>query len=164
MDGHSEAEGIPHGSTAYNGAAKYLGESTGECGATASADLTYAYSWRWMTQPPGLWTKAVQDLGWKPDPSPEIRKIFAGTARNKMRPWWLTYNTSNYIATARAPFNPMQFVYRTTGLVRGNHPYGFVIDDLRKDDASHLYQWTGMLSGGVWQASIPNLPKVSLVL
>jgi hypothetical protein len=81
-----------------------------------------------------------------------------------MRPWWLTYTTSNYIATSRAPFNPMEYVFRTVGLSRGAHPYGFVIDDLRKDGADHLYEWCGMLSGGVCQANVADAPKGSLVL
>lgn len=164
VDGHSEAEPAPQGGTAYNGAAKWLGSINGESAALASADLTYAYSWRWMTQPPGTWNETVQGLGWAFEPTERIREIFAGTARNKMRPWWLSYTTSNYIATSRAPFNPMEYVFRTTGLCRGKHPYGFVIDDLRKDGADHLYQWCGMLSGGVWQAKLPDAPKGSLVL
>ncbi|MEI6323050.1 MAG: hypothetical protein WCP60_08120 [bacterium] len=164
VDGHSEAEPSPQGGTAYNAAATYLGMQQGEQGASASADLTYAYSWRWMTQPPGSWPEAVQALGWTPDPTPRIQEIFAGTARNKMRPWWLTYNSSNYIATSRAPFNPMEFVFRTAGLVRGPHAYGFVIDDLRKDGKDHLYQWVAMLNGGVWEAVLPDSPKGTLVL
>jgi hypothetical protein len=164
VDGHSEAEPGPQGITAYNGAAKWLGSTNGESGALASADLTYAYSWRWMTQPPGKWSETVQGLGWAFEPTERIREIFAGTARNKMRPWWLTYTTSNYIATSRAPFNPMEYVFRTTGLVRGEHTYGFVLDDLRKDGADHLYEWCGMLGGGVWEASCPDAPKGSLVL
>jgi hypothetical protein len=164
VDGHSEAEPGPQGITAYNGAAKWIGSTNGELGALACADLTYAYSWRWMTQPPGIWNATVQGLGWSFEPTERIREIFAGTARNKMRPWWLTYNTSNYIATSRAPFNPMEYVFRTTGLSRGNHPYGFVVDDLRKDGSEHLYQWCGMLSAGVWEANVPDVPKGSLVL
>ena len=117
-----------------------------------------------MTQPPGTWNETVQGLGWKFEPTERIREIFAGTARNKMRPWWLTYTTSNYIATSRAPFNPMEYVFRTTGMVRGSHPYGLVIDDLRKDGSDHLYQWCGMLSGGVWEAKVPDVPKGALVL
>ena len=169
VDGHAEAEVpgpelLPGAYTAYNAAATYLGMQQGERGATASADLTYAYSWRWQTQPPGVWSKEMQALGWTPDPTPRIREIFAGTARNKMRPWWLTYNASNYIATSRAPFNPMKFVFRTAGLIRGNHPYGFVIDDLLKDEKNHLYQWVGMLSGGVWEASVPGTPQLGITL
>jgi len=164
VDGHSEAEPGPQGGTAYNGAAKWLGSTNGESGSLASADLTYAYSWRWLTQPQGVWSEAEQARGWTFEPTERIREIFAGTARNKMRPWWATYTTSNYIATSRAPFNPMESVFRTTGLVRGKHAYGFVLDDLRKDGGDHLYEWCGMLSGGVWEADLPDVPKGGLVL
>jgi hypothetical protein len=37
--------------------------------------------------------------------------------------------------------NPVQYAYRTAGLVRGEHPYALIIDDYRKDDGRHLYQW-----------------------
>lgn len=164
VDGHSEAEPGPQGGTAYNAAARWIRSTNGMWGAQSSADLTSAYTWRWMTQPPGIWNESVQGLGWEFEPTERIRQIFAGTARNKMRPWWLTYTTSNYIATSRAPFNSMEYVFRTTGLVRGRHSYGFVLDDLRKDGKEHLYQWVAMLSGGVWQASYPGVPAGSLVL
>jgi hypothetical protein len=37
--------------------------------------------------------------------------------------------------------NPVEYAYRTAGLVRGQHPYVLIIDDYRKDDQEHLYQW-----------------------
>jgi hypothetical protein len=58
----------------------------------------------------------------------------------------------------------MQCVFRTVGLVRGAKPYGFVVDDLKKDDVAHLYQWTAMLNGGVWQADVPNLAPNQVAL
>jgi hypothetical protein len=39
------------------------------------------------------------------------------------------------------PYNPVQYAYRTVGLVRGAHPYVLVVDDLRKDDEEHEYAW-----------------------
>ncbi len=58
----------------------------------------------------------------------------------------------------------MKYVYRTAGLVRGTHPYGFVVDDLKKDDSDHLYQWVGMLNGGVWKAAVADLPANEVAL
>ena len=58
----------------------------------------------------------------------------------------------------------MEYVYRTVGLVRGAHPYGFVVDDLKKDSASHLYQWTAMLNGSVVKASYESLKPGQIVL
>ena len=117
-----------------------------------------------MTQPPQIWPEVLKALPWEMDPSPNIERIYAGMARYKMRPWWTNYTYSNFIATSRAPFNPMQYVYRTAGLVRGTHPYGFLVDDLKKDDANHRYTWVGMLNGGVWRASVPGLPPDEVAL
>jgi len=163
VDGESEPFGTD-GINGYNGAAKYIGAQAAGAGASGSADLTYAYSYRWLTQPPQEWSDALEKLGWEVEPSPEILKIFAGTDHYKMRPWWLTYNYCNWIPTCRAPFNPMQRVFRTAGLVRGVHPYGFVVDDLKKDDATHLYQWAAMLNGGGWQAEVPGLAPNQIAL
>ncbi len=164
VDGHSEADRLPGLSNVYNGAATYLGAVIKPLATAAGADLTYAYTYRWMTQPPAVWSPEEKALPWEMDPTPRIMNMFAGTAHYKMRFWWADYNFSNYIATSRAPFNPMQYVFRTTGLVRGAHPYGFVIDDLKKDDQSHLYQWAGMLNGGVWKAGVANLAPNQAVL
>ena len=164
VDDKSEPAAIPGQILGYNGAAKYLASGFSRNVAAASADLTYAYTWRWMTQPPQIWSDELKSLGWEMDPTPRIEQIFAGAARYKMRPWWTNYTYSNYIPTSRAPFNPMEYVFRTTGLVRGTHPYGFIVDDLKKDDAEHLYQWAGMLNGGVWKAAVPNLPANEVAL
>lgn len=155
VDGRSEAQPEPGVANGYQGAAKYLGMTSGEHGALASADLTYAYSWRWLTQPPQVWEPALAAQGWEADPSPELARIFAGTARYKLRPWWSSYGWGNYLATSRAPFNPMRYVFRTCALVRGPRPYALVVDDLRKDDEPHRYEWTACLNGGVWQAAVP---------
>ena len=164
VDGHSEPENMPGIANGYQAAAHYLGATVNANGGFASADLTNSYSYRWLTQPPPVWSEAAQAMGWELDPSPAIQKIYAGTARYKMRPWWPNYTYSNFIVTSRAAFNPMQFVYRTAGLVRGPHPYGIVVDDLKKDGQDHLYQWAAMLNGGVWQAHIANLPPGQTVL
>jgi hypothetical protein len=157
IDGHSEAESVPGVISGYNAAATYLGAVLDKEASVASADLTYAYTYRWQTQPPPVWPAALDAMHWELDPSPNIQKIFAGTARYKLREWWAADTYSNYIATSRALFNPMQYVYRTTGLVRGTHPYGFVVDDVKKDDSTHLYKWAAMLNGGVWKADVDGL-------
>jgi hypothetical protein len=168
VDGESEPYPVSvfpgSGILGYNGAAKYLGSTATAGGAAGGADLTYAYSYRWLTQPPQVWSKELDGLGWEVEPSPEIQRIFAGTDRYKMRPWWSTYNYCNYIPTSRALFNPMRHVFRAVGLVRGSNTYGIVADDLRKDDAKHLYQWAAMLNGGVWQADVPNLARNQIAL
>jgi hypothetical protein len=158
VDGHSEAEPDGGTGTAYQAAATYLGANISDGGAFATADLTNSYSYRWCTQPPQVWPAGTEKAGWEMDPSDYIAKMFAGTAHYKMRPWWATYNYVNYMPTSRAPFNPMQYVFRSAGLVRGAHPYGLVVDDLKKDDQTHRYQWIAMLNGPIWQAKVDGLP------
>jgi hypothetical protein len=164
VDGASEPVNMPGTANGYQAAATYLGATLGVQASAARADLTNSYTYRWLTQPAQVWSEEADKLGWEMDPSPYIKDMFAGTARYKMRPWWANYTYVNYIATSRAKFNPMQYVYRTVGLVRGEHPYGIVVDDAKKDDQSHLYQWTAMLNGGVWQADVAGLAKGQAVL
>jgi len=127
VDGKSEAGSLSNMNLTigYQAAGKYLGSKTSNNFSTASADLTNSYSYRWQTQPPQVWSDELKSLPWELDPSDKNLKMFAGTARYKMRPWWATYNFSNYIATSRAPFNPMQYVYRSVALIRGTHNYGW---------------------------------------
>ena len=158
VDGHSEPENMPGLANGYNAAAKYAGANTAAGGAFATADLTDAYSYRWLTQPAQDWGEKSKTAGWEMDPSPRIQELFAGTGRYKMREWWSSYTYSNYVATSRAPFNPMRYVFRTAGMVRGAHPYGVVVDDLKKDDQPHSYQWAAMLNAGVWRAKVDGLP------
>jgi hypothetical protein len=37
--------------------------------------------------------------------------------------------------------NAVEYAHRTAGLVRGEYPYALIVDDYRKDDREHLYQW-----------------------
>jgi hypothetical protein len=164
VGGHSEPENMPGFANGYQAAAKYLGVKMNADGGFATADLTDSYSYRWLTQPAQNWPDDIKAMGWEMDPSEYIQKMFAGTARYKMRPWWSSYTYCNYIPTCRAPFNPMQYVFRTSGIVRGKHPYGLVVDDLKKDAQPHLYQWTAMLNGGVWRADVPGLGPNQIAL
>ncbi len=164
VDGKSQPEAIPGVINGYNAAATWLGSSSTPALASAYADLAYAYSWRWNTQPPAVWSEATRALAWEMDPTPRIAQLFAGTARLKMRPWWANYTQSNFIATSRAPYNPMERVFRKVALVRGARPYGIVVDDVKKDDRERLYQWTAMLGGAVVRADLPGLPENAIAL
>jgi hypothetical protein len=43
--------------------------------------------------------------------------------------------------THRALNNPVQYAFRTATLVRGEQPYAMIVDDIRKDDQPHHYEW-----------------------
>ena len=42
---------------------------------------------------------------------------------------------------ATLPMVSRSEAFRSVILSRGKHPYVLVIDDIRKDDAEHLYEW-----------------------
>ncbi len=134
----------------------WLGSTQTDLGAAATCDLTAAYTYRWMNQPGRF--DANEKVAWELDDSPVAVEAFKGTQRVKMRPWWPSYNFSSWYPPLRSAWNPMRFVYRTAGLVRGAHPYGVVVDDLQKDDATHLYQFCGMLGPNAVRAEVPSLP------
>ncbi|MFZ4456874.1 MAG: hypothetical protein ACOYOT_11710 [Bacteroidales bacterium] len=163
IDGKAEPE-----SPAAKGV--YLGANMNENGAFGSVDQTYCYTYQWCTQVQKWGTgfskidSAVAKNGWELEPDPEILNYFKGTSHYKMRVWWPSYNFSNFIPTLRALWNPVEYAYRSTGLIRGKHSYGLIVDDLKKDKSEHLYQWTGMLAKGVYQAQYENVPTGCAVL
>ena len=161
IDGIAEANGPP-------ARAQYLGAQVSPHAGFASADLTYAYSWEWTTQVM-TWAHTSpphdpEPARWEVEPNPEIMEIFQGTQRYKNRIWWDTYNFANWLPTLRAPWNPVQYAYRTTGLIRGKHPYAVVADDLKKDSAQHLYQWTSVLAEEMVAIEISGLTPGDLVM
>lgn len=40
---------------------------------------------------------------------------------------------------------PVERAFRTTGLIRGKHPYVLVVDDIQKDKSPHDYRWNMIL-------------------
>ena len=105
-----------------------------------AADLKYAYDWQWT--PP--WPKADQKfsppwepemsdpraLGWPDDPAWLPHKLYGeeGIGHTGMYLW-------------RRPYNAVQKAFRSAVLVRGARPYALIVDDLRKDDQLHAYDW-----------------------
>ncbi|WOO39780.1 hypothetical protein [Rubellicoccus peritrichatus] len=149
--------------------ADWLGSYVSEDVALASADLTQSYSWVWKNQfiyyDTDEWGPRPDQFEWTLSKDPHAIAAFKGTQRYKMRPWWPTGIFANWTPVLQRPFNPVQYVYRTAGLVRGEHSYGLVIDDAKKDDEVRLYQWSAMPGPGVWAASgYKDLPKNMLVV
>jgi hypothetical protein len=46
----------------------------------------------------------------------------------------------------RLPFNPVERAFRTLAFVRTDRPYLMLVDDIQKDAAEHLYEWS-MITG-----------------
>ena len=54
-------------------------------------------------------------------------------------------------------WNPMRNAFRTLHLARGNNPYLLFLDDLRKDDQRHLYEWNMTLPDDIVMLSSQSI-------
>lgn len=168
VDGLAQPDGLP-------ARGDYIGATTADAAAFGSVNMTRSYSWKWMNQII-QWNTASNEppaggpTSWYPEPAkweletddPLPLAVYKGTQHNKSRPWWPTYVFSNWLPVLRSPFNPVRHAFRTAGLVRGKVPYGLVVDDIKKDDAERLYQWTAMT--GVKLIAIPQADPGDLLL
>ena len=125
---------------------------------TAIIDAKYCWDWMW-THSCFLESKAslerrnqascVESAGrtlarfplekWEVDPLPMVTAYyqgFADRAHGDPRMW---NDESSW--QLRAPWYPVRKAFRSVTLARGKHPYVLVVDDIRKDDAEHLYEW-----------------------
>lgn len=151
------------------GRADWLGAETTETVSMAAADLTQSYSWIWKNQfiyfDTDHWGPQPDLFEWSLCKDPVVLKAFKGTQRYKMRPWWATSNAANWTPVLQRPYNPVEYAFRGTALIRGKHSYGLILDDIKKDDATHHYQWSSMPGPGVWAASgYSDLPTNMQVL
>ena len=110
--------------------------------AGASADLKYAYDWEWTPPWPKMSRKFASpwepekngplDLGWpKEHATPELPESINGSETG--------YSHRNNLH--RRPYNVVEKAQRSFTLVRGDHPYVIISDDIRKDGKPHLYEW-----------------------
>ena len=134
--------------------AKWLGVIQNSQADFGVVDLKYCWDWFWVKSvfveaPERLKKEHLEDYlvpqerllkrfplkNFEEDPSPSVVAYYKGYQAGDPRMW----GEDEWVA--RAPHYPVQKAFRTTGLVRGTHPYALIMDDIRKDDAEHLYDW-----------------------
>jgi hypothetical protein len=64
-------------------------------------------------------------------------KVYDGYGHTDYGPW----SGETRLIEEYKYFNPMEQLYRTVHLARGNTPYVLVLDDAKKDDQHHLFEW-----------------------
>ena len=125
---------------------------------TAIVDAKYCWDWMWAKscftesrlslerrhQP--QFVESAERLqqrfpldAWEPDPLPQVTAYyqgFADRAHGDPRMW-----NDEDSWQLRTPWYPVKKAFRSVTLSRGKHPYVLVMDDIRKDDAEHLYEW-----------------------
>ncbi len=139
----------------------YLGAESSPAGAFASADLTYAYEYVWAAQIENWNEKRATDHRWEIETDPFVIEVLKGTQRHRINYGPEPLNNP-WFPVLRAEFNPVLYAFRSVGLIRGNHPYVVVVDDIRKDDRAHRYEWCMM--GEHETRSLSGLGEENLVL
>lgn len=161
IDGVSQAESnvgrgkAPNGRVIRHGD---LGDSANDYPLMSYAvlDLKNAYDWLWShswNRPGEEWepeTRSFAELGWTFDRPGQPSALHGTDDPNAPR-----YNFQG-CNIWRKPFNLVDYCWRTTTLVRGEHPYALIVDDVRKSASSneeHTYEW---------YAPIPNDVEVTI--
>jgi hypothetical protein len=96
---------------------------------------------------------------WEPDPLPSVRAYFEGFADRPHGDPRMWDDEDGWVL--RAPWYPVRKAFRSVLLSKGKHPYVLVVDDIRKDDTEHLYEWRMNLPPDVAAVSI-NGPDILL--
>lgn len=122
----------------------------------ASADAAWAYS-RVLVPADRKGARPVAE-------SPNDSRINKSPLPWMSRPWSFLPNWATGCKPApgrdpgghgySVPYNPVQYAFRTAGLVRGKHSYALIADDIRKDDAGHLCEWLMQVPNDVRLAAV----------
>ena len=151
--GHSDVSAAPR--------VEYLGASVNDETAIASANLKNAYDYGWTNPMHFSWLIDDNKNGlWKlqPDTDPELVAYYRGTQNVKMRIWGTNYWDNNWGPVMRIEGNPVQYAFRSAGIVRGKHPYALMVDDINKDGQEHRYDWLMQVPDNVRLSGISMPP------
>jgi len=107
----------------------------------AVMDLKNAYDWTWShnwSKPGDEWepeTRSFEQLGWTWKRPGQPPALFGHDDETSPQ-----YNFQG-CNVWRAPYNPVQYGWRTGILVRAPQPYALIVDDVKKDDQARRYDW-----------------------
>ena len=134
----------------------------------AVGDAKYCWDWLWQTvnKRSGYYTaadvragKVEVPPGWELEPHTTndfalLKLPFAYLNRPlSENPNWILPSGA-LTPVVRQSNYPVQKAFRTAGLVRGPVPYSVIVDDIRKDDTVHHYDWTLALEYDIQIAGI----------
>jgi len=141
-------------------------------------DYKYCFDWMWLKSPvadmmlgkdvsprwkTGVYADAAKKLlsyfpGEKPerDPLRKVAEMYSGNLQTNPLYWqedsW-PMRLKNF---------PVEYAFRTAGLVKGKHIYALLIDDLKKDNQERLYEWNMPMPMDVELVSIKQLAEVEM--
>ncbi|MBL6838845.1 MAG: hypothetical protein ISQ75_07215 [Puniceicoccaceae bacterium] len=152
--------------------ADWLGLVDNEDITIGAVDTAYAYAWAWPghlcgfadPQDPRRQFNRWQSFAEKADAfmaehpdfddeaaidrHPTVEAFYKGFEQGDPRIW------DEYGRPRRIEHNPVEKAFRTAMLVRGEHPYVVITDDIKKDEQERLYEWIMMLPADIGLHSI----------
>ena len=145
-------DGRGFGDEVYCGAPRveYLDATDDSILSMASADVKNAWDHEWVGPFHFFWdVPYAKDWELSVETEPQIVRFFKGTQNWKKRIWGGHPKDTNWGPTMRVKGRPVQYAYRSAGIVKGQHSYAVVIDDLKMDDAIHHYEWIMQIPSNV---------------
>ena len=147
----------------------WISESDTDGLVTAAVDAKYCWDWRWMKSTfteseeslkkrdhESFWESAkrlqerVPLSSWEPDP--KVASYYTGFSDREHGDPRMWDDEDAWVL--RAPWYPVKKAFRTVLLSKGKHPYVLIADDIRKDDAEHLYEWRMNMPADIRTVSI----------
>ena len=143
IDGEAQAESKAGRGKAPNGLMTAHSGTTEDpdFASYAVMDLSNAYNWLWAHkwESPGVgWEpemRSFDELGWKGKLPVQPERLYG--CDNPTVP---KYNFEG-CNLWRKPNNPVEYCWRTGLMIRGDHPYAVIVDDVKKDGETHEYEW-----------------------
>ena len=103
------------------------------------SDARHPYTWQWSDSGYGSENNAPEIPGkWERETQPDVVEFARAQAESGKGSQTIF---EHYGPVIRSAWNPVEKAYRTAALVRGKRPYALIVDDIRKDEQTHLYQW-----------------------
>ncbi|MEI8271388.1 MAG: hypothetical protein WCG08_02065 [Paludibacter sp.] len=158
--------------------ATWLDYNDSNAGTFGVIDYKYCYDWMWLKSPvadimlgkevsprwkTGVYAETAANLtkyypSEKPerDPLRKVAEMYSGNLQTNPLYWgedsW-PMRLKNY---------PVEYAFRTAGLVKGKHSYVLIVDDLKKDNQERLYEWNLPMPMDVELVTIKQLAEVEM--
>ncbi len=115
-----------------------------------AGDATYPYTWEWHWSPQTGDHPWLGSNGWEKvtETWNDFLFIPQGEAHFNLSfydmPHW--HQEGKFERMVKRQYNPMEKVYRTVGMIKGDNPFVLVVDDVKKDGNVHNYKWLGQIA------------------
>ena len=111
------------------------------------SDASHAYTWQWSNSGFGVENRPPEIPGkWELETLPDVAEFSRAQAESGKGRQTIFEHHGPII---RSEWNPVEKAFRSAALVRGKRPYAMIVDDIRKDEQTRLYQWTMQMPADV---------------